>query len=810
MIKNYLKITLRNMVRNKLFTTINIIGMSVSLACCIILFMYTSNELNFDSHHGEDIYRLTSTLKQIDGEVFKTATSSVPIAPVIKEEIPEIVQTARITGSSMFGGKNVIGYEGNSWFIEDGCIADTSLFKILKFDIISGNQNTPIPHPNGIALEKSWAKTIFGDKDPIGQMVKISTNFGTNDFEVTAIYDNSSYDAHLEPTFIISMSNAQWNGFFNVDRTNWVGNNMVFTYLKLTPGADAEKIDKLIHEIFLKNGSEQMKAMGLSKEMDLQPVEAIHTDTDFMINIPNTTDRTFIYVLGSIGILILILACVNYINLSTAQAGKRSLEVGVRKVMGVTPQGLIKQFLGESFLMVLLSMALGLLLVQLAIPYFNQLVNNPVTFTWITLSEIAIYLVSFLILTGLVAGLYPAFYLASFNPHAVLKGRGKDKAGSSFLRRSLVVFQFVISISLISAIIIISNQVDYIKNKDLGFSSDSKLIIPLSSGESSSNYKRIKTIFESNAQVKKVSGSNGIPGTHIINDLLIYKDGQTMNDAIHIYNNTVDLEFPQLLGLELLSGNFFLDYEEDSLSDKVLISESGIQMLGIELEKAPGEMVHFDWEGRTFHFEIVGVVNDIHQFSLHKAIDPLLYTIGNGEEYQYLTIDADLSNFQNLITNLEAHWKEIIKDSPFEYYALNDHLLLQYTSDFNTYSLIKYFAFISIIISCLGLYAMSLFMAEKRYREIGIRKTFGAGVGNIFSMVSTDLSKLILFAFVLSIPITWYGMDQWLESFVFRIEPGIGVYLTAGLISVGIGWFTIGFQSIKAARTNPVDVLRDE
>lgn len=784
--------------------------MSISLACCIVLFIYTKSELNFDKQHGRNIYRLTSELKQIEGETFRTATSSVPIAHTIKEEIPEIIQAARATGSSLFGGKNVIGYDGNSWFIEDGFLADTSIFNILKFDIVAGNKNTPISHNDGIVLEKSWATTVFGDEDPIGQTVKIGTNFGTSDFEVTAVYDKSSFQSHLEPTFIISMANAQWNSFFNLDQTNWVGQNMVFSYLKLIPGANSEKVDQMIHEIFLKNGSEQMKAMGVTKEMDLQPVEAIHTDTDFMINISNTTNLTFIYVLGSIGALILILACVNYINLSTAQAGKRSLEVGIRKVMGVTPRGLIGQFLGESFVIVLISMILGLFFTQLAIPYFNQLIDNPISLTMESFSELAIYLIGFLLFTGIIAGFYPAFYLASFKPQAVLKGRGKDSVGNTLLRKSLVVLQFVISISLISSILIISNQVDYIKNKDLGFEAGTKLIIPLSSEESSGNYELLRNQYKTNSAVLNASGSNGIPGTQIINDLLIYKDGQSMDNAIHIYNNTVDLDYTQVLGMELLSGTFFLDYENDSLSDKILISETGMNMLGFSLDEAPGEMVHFDWEGRTHHFEIVGVVNDIHQFSIHKTIDPIMYTIGDGKQYGYLTIEANLSDFQPLITKLEQQWKEINKETPFEYFGLNDHLLLQYVSDFNTYNLIKYFAFISIIISCLGLYAMSLFIAEKRYKEIGIRKTFGAGVGNIFRMVSSDLSKLIVIAFIISIPITWYGMNQWLDSFAYKITQGPEVYLFAGFISICIGWFTIGYQSIKAARTNPVDVLKEE
>ncbi len=784
--------------------------MSVSLACCIILFIYTKNELNFDRHHGANIYRLTSDIKQIDGEVFKTATSSIPIAPVIKEEIPEILQAGRATGSSLFGGKNIIAFEGNSWFIEDGYIADSAIFGILNFKIIAGNKSTPLSHNDGIVLEKTWAKTIFGNQDPIGKTVKIGTNFGTSDFEVTAVYDKTIYQSHIEPTFIISMANSQWNSFFNIEKTNWVGNNMVFTYLKLTPGADAEKVNQLIHTIFLKNGSEQMKAMGLTKVMHLQPVEAIHTDTDFLININNTTNKTFIYVLASIGVFILILACINYINLSTARAGKRSLEVGIRKVMGVTPKGLIIQFLGESFVIVFLSMVIGILIAKLAIPYFNHLIANPILLTFQTFSEMIVYLVGFLFFTSIIAGFYPAFYLASFKPQSVLKSHSKDSTGNTLLRKSLVVLQFVISICLISSILIISNQVEFIKNKDLGFSADTKLIIPLSSQESSEKYELLRNHFKTNAEVQNVSGSNGIPGTPIMNDLLVYKDGQSMNDALHIYNNTVDIDYPQVLGLKLLGGNYFQDYKKDSVNDKILISETAMKMLGYNPDNASGEMLHFDWEGKTYDFEIVGVVNDIHQFSLHKSIDPIMYSVGNGKQYDYLTIEANLSDFQGLIGKLGTQWKEIVTESPFEYYGLNDHLLLQYKSDFNTFNLIKYFAIISIIISCLGLYAMSLYMAEKKYREIGIRKTFGASVGNIFVMVSTNLSILIVISFIISIPITWYGMKLWLESFAYKITPGFGVFLLAGFISIFIGWFTIGYQSIKAARTNPTDVLKEE
>ena len=810
MIYNYLKVTWRNMSKSKVFTSINLLGMSLSLACCIILFLFAQTELSYDEHHGSDIFRLTSTLTQKDGNVFKTATSSVPIANSIKEEIAGIEDAARITGSSLFGGKNTIAREANSWYVEEGYIADSNIFNVLKYDIILGEREQPLLHNGAVVLEKKWAKTIFGEEDPIGKLIKISSKFGTDDFEVTAIYDKDRFDCHLEPSYFISMSNNQWNNFFNRDRTNWVGNNLVFTYLKLQSGADPDAVDEQIHQVFLKYGSEQMEAMGLSKEMDLQPITSTHTDTDFLINTPGTNSLTYIYVLAFIGIIILLLACVNYINLSTAKAGKRALEVGIRKVMGVSHRGLMKQFLSESILLVFISLLISLLLAKLALPFFNNLIDNPVHLDTESISIVLMYMLIFLVFTGLIAGLYPALYMASFKPQVVLKGRNRDRAGSALLRKVLVILQFAITICLISSILIISQQVEYIKAKELGFSANQKVIIPLSSEESEIEYQTLKNAFSAHSAVFDLSGSDNIPGTPVINDYLIYRDGQTMDDAIHIYNNRVDLGFTEILGLEILSGHDFKDYNRDSTREQILISEKAVRLLDLEVDEAPGQMVYFDWEGRRIEFEILGVVNDIHQFSLHQEIDPMMYVIGNGEQYGYITIKADMSNYQQLIGDLEKDWKSIIEESPFEFYTLNEHMLLQYSRDFNTYSLIKYFAYMSIVISCLGLYAMSLFTAENRFKDIGIRKTFGAGTDKILAMVTMDLSKLILIAFLFSIPITWYGMKEWLDGFAYKISPGIEMYLLGGCISIAIGWMTISYQSIKAALTNPVDVLRNE
>jgi putative ABC transport system permease protein len=757
------------------------------------------------------VYRLVSEMSLSDGESLKVATNSIPIAATFQHEIPEIEIAARATSSSVLGGKNVIQYEDKSWTIEDGFLADTSIFDVLHFNIIKGNKENPLTHHNAIVLEYKWATILFGNEDPIGKLVKISGDFGdTEDFEITAIFDNKTFDSHINPSYFVSMANNQWINYFYRDRTNWIGNNLVYTYLKLQPSANLSELDQKIHEILMKNGGETMKEMGVSKRLFLQPVSEIHTTEGFYANVPDTTNVIFVQVLIFIGIVILILACVNYINLSTAQGGRRALEVGIRKVMGVTSKGLIIQFLGESFIIVFISSLLSLVFAQLALPYFNQLIDKPIEFSSNYYPLMLAYLAGFLIVTGIISGFYPAFYLSSFRPIEVIKGKGKDHHGASILRKGLVVFQFIISIGLISAIIIISKQVNYIKSKELGFNSNSKLVIPLNTNEAANQYAILKDSYSSNAMIRKVTGADAVPGSPIINDRLIYRKGQTAEDAIHIYNNEIDLEFIDMLDMNVLSGMNFQDYNKDTTRSKVLISETGANLLGLNIMDAPGELAYFEFDGIMYIHEIVGVVNDIHQFSLHQDIDPMMYTIGNGRRYQHLILDANMEDFQSLITYLENEWKHVIQETPFSYFVLDDHLMKQYEGDFNTFNLIKFFAVISIIISTLGLYAMSMFLAERRFKEIGIRKAFGADVSNIIIMVSGDLSKLIGIAFIISIPITIFAMNKWLDTFAYKITQGIDIYLISGFITLLVGWLTISYQSLRAARTNPVNVLREE
>lgn len=810
MISNYLKITFRNIMRNKLFSAINILGLSISMACCLLLFLYTSEQLSYDQHHTKRIVRVTSELAQKDGEKMVIGSSSVPVAPVLQEEIPEIEQSVRVMLPSMLGARDLISREDESFYLDNGAVADASFFDIFKYDITNGNAEKPLAHNNAIALEKKVADRLFGNEDPLGKMVKLSSLLGAADFEISAVYNAETYPTHLRPTYVISLQNTHWEAFLGRFTSNWVGNNFLYSYLALDQAANIATVENKIHEIFLRNGGEEMKQMGITKVMHLQQVEDIHTSTDIGMDAFGGKSLVFIQVLMAIGVLILVLACVNYVNLATAQAGNRAMEVGIRKVMGVTSKGLVVQFLGESFVVVFISLLISILVAELALPVFNQLVNDPVSLSSANLWTIGKYLMSFLLVTGLLAGLYPAFYLASFRPARVLKGKNKDKGVTGMLRKGLVVFQFLISIVLISSIIIISEQVEFIQNKDLGFDRKAKLVIPLTTDEAASSYKVLKQRFGSHSSVTAISGSQAVPGSSVITDLLAYRKGQTMDDGIRMYSNVVEYDFLQMFNIPLIAGKYFDGPEKDSLVSRVIINKTAANRLGLDPEEAVGEMLFFDYQDMNLRFLVVGVVNDIHQFSLHSQIDPMMFQLSEGEREQNIVVSVNTADFQSVLDDLKTEWKEVVPNTPFEYFTLEDHVNKLYASDMNTFNLIKYFAVISVVISCLGLYALSMFFAERRFKEIGVRKALGAEVKDILVMVSADLSKLILIAFVLSIPVSFYGMNMWLETFAYRITPGLDTYLLAGAVSVLIGWVTISYQSVRAAMTNPVNVLKDE
>jgi putative ABC transport system permease protein len=522
-----------------------------------------------------------------------------------------------------------------------------------------------------------------------------------------------------------------------------------------------------------------------------------------------------VYILSSIGIFILLIACINFMNLTTAKASQRAGEVGVRKSLGATRKNLIGQFLGESLTIVVAAMLLSIGTVQLILPLFNSLTQKDLSIN----GENILYIVGSLVLIGgftaVVAGSYPAFFLSAFQPAQVLKDKRLSGGSSNWLRRSLVVFQFVISITLISAIVIIQKQLSFIQSKELGFEVDNKIMIPFRSDEAKNQYTQIKNAAKQLSQVKSVSASTSLPSTPLLRDYALYPQGSSLDKAILHRNMSIDENYFKTMGIKLLAGREFI-YETDSMSfdrtdRKIMVNEMSLKELGLDLDKAVGSIIYSEFNGVVAKHEIVGVVSDFHQFSLHENMAPLLFYIHRSPtQYNYLVISANTADAETIVSQLEKTWKEIIPNTPFESAFLSDSVAKQYEEDSRTSLILTIATTLAILISCLGLYGLSIYVAERRVKEIGIRKVMGASVSGIVALLSKEFIKLVIIAFVIAVPLGYYAMNKWLLSFAYRIELNALVFVVAGLISLAIAWLTVSFESIKAAISNPVKSLRNE
>jgi putative ABC transport system permease protein len=566
-------------------------------------------------------------------------------------------------------------------------------------------------------------------------------------------------------------------------------------------------VEKKMNEVLLKHGAEAMKALGLHKTLSLELVKDIYLRSD----VGQSPRITYLYVVASIAAFILLIACINFMNLSTAKATKRAAEIGIRKTLGAFRSSLVSQILGEAMVIVVISIFISLVLVQWALPFFNQLTDKNISFN----SENIIYFISasviITLVTGLVAGSYPAFYLSSFEPAQVLKGKLNLGNSSGRLRQVLVIFQFMIAIALVCGIFIISQQMNFIIEKDLGFDVKAKIVLPLRTKEARNQYDALKKELEKNSDVKAVSGTAYVPGSEIFNDMMFYPDGGNMEKAVDIMRNRVDAGYMELLNMKLIAGRMFTDNREMEKDTKLILNKTAAGRLGFTPEKMVGQNLHFEWQGKKYDFQVIGVMEDFNQASLHGEIKPTLFEMPDStKQYNYIVASLSSTNFEQKIKSIEKIWKSLINDTPFEYSFLDQNIQKQYDEDRRVSSIITSFGLIAMIICSLGLYGLSSYMAERRFKEIGIRKVMGASVSQIVTMMSTEFVKLVLIAFVIAVPLAWYGMSKWLESFAYKISIEWIVFVLAGVVALTIALITVSFESIKSAMGNPVDSLRGE
>ncbi len=808
MFRNYLKIAFRSLMRTKVYSFINISGLSLGIACCLLLSLYVYDEFGYDRHHArlDDLYRIDTQFEANLGNFDKLGSVSPPITMTLKEELPEIEAAARLVPS--FGGQNLIQYEGNKFYEANAFVADSTLFDVLTYEFKEGNPKKALSDANTVVISESMAQKLFGNESALDKSIQISQGGDPVNYKITGVYKKNK--SFLDVNFFTSIMSE---GSGEYIRTNpeaageWAGQNFVGGYIKLAPGHSRAAVEKKINDVLVKYGSEDMKALGFHKTLFLEPVKNIYLKS----MVDKSQRITYIYVIVSIALFILVLACINFMNLSTAKATKRASEIGIRKVMGAVRSSLIRLILGEAMLVVVISIVISIMLVRAVLPVFNQLSGKELSFDGGNIMFFAIALIVLTIITGVAAGSYPAFYISSFQPAEVLKGKFKLGNSSGRLRQGLVVFQFIVAIVLSCGMLVISRQLSYMKDKNLGFDPNAKVIIPLRTADAKKEYESLKTNLEQMSSIKGVAGVGSPPGIRIFNDMAFYMEGSNMDNAVLNLRNNVDAGYIEQLGIKLIAGRTFTSNREAESKGNLIINRASAKKFGMEPEKMIGQKLYFDWQGKNYAFQVIGVVEDYNQTSLKEPIVPIAFQMPeNRDEYGNMIVSINSQAFSESIALIEDSWKKQVNDAPFEYTFLDDNIQKQYDEDRRLSSIITYFTVFALIICCLGLYGLSSFMAERRLKEIGVRKVMGASVSQIVTMMSKEFVKLVILAFVIAAPLAWYAMSKWLQAFEYKMALEVSLFFFAGLTAVVIALLTITYESLRAANADPARTLRNE
>jgi putative ABC transport system permease protein len=629
---------------------------------------------------------------------------------------------------------------------------------------------------------------------------------------VTGVFKSIDKPSHIDARFFLSMKGGDMERFTDQGMTNFANNNMFYSYLQLKPGADIKNLESKFPAFIDKYAGKDLKAQGFGKKQFLTSLDDIHLRSGLEGNVTPPGSLTYLYILASIALFTLLIACINFMNLSTARSSKRSAEVGIRKVLGAEKNSLIRQFLGESVFMSLIAFVFAFTMTQLLIPAFNSVSGKNLSLSF---TENAVIIAAFFLLAviaGLIAGSYPAFYLSSFKPIAVLKGKLSNSLAAVSLRKGLVVFQFVISVALIIASVVISNQMKFLRSADLGFDKDRQIIIPLRSGIAKNMYPAFKNELTKQTQIVSVGASLYNPGIFNPSDNLLYKEGQNMNSAKRTRMNWVDDGYLKTLNMKPVAGRLFSEEFPTDTGFKMILNETGIKEIGFaSAQEAVNKKVYFDFQGTQYGFEVIGVVKDFHFEDLHLPITPYGYQLNStNSSHNYMVVHAKPGDMGGLLKNVEASWHKLNPNEPFEYSFLDDDFQKNYDAENRLSSIVSYFTLIAILICCLGLFGLATFSAEQRIKEIGVRKVLGASVTGIVGLLSKDFLKLVVIAIVIATPLAWYVMHKWLEDFAYRITLQWWTFLLAGIIAAVIAFVTICFQAIRAANANPVKSLRTE
>ncbi|MDL5045947.1 ABC transporter permease, partial [Oscillatoria amoena NRMC-F 0135] len=813
MFKNYFKVAFRSLVKQRIYSSINIFGLSVGIASCLLITLFVTNELSYDRFHAnaDRIYKIALERKYPNHATYY-AIIPHSYAVVIPQDFPEVESAVRMGGP--FNDVLVTYEKGDEeiQFEEDFIMAaDSNFFSFFNIHLIKGDPQRIFSTTNDIVLTESTAKRYFGNDEPIDKTIR----FFNQDFKVTGVSEDIRSNSHMKFDFLV-----KWNDeIFGGSRSNFITFS-AHTYLLLKPGTTPQAVEakfpKLVDtyasaqiESDLGKSWEDYKKEGNGYRYFLQPLPSIHLDpTNIEAKMQPGGNINYVYFLIGVAILIVVIACINFMNLATARSAERAREVGVRKTMGSMKNQLISQFLIESMLICFIATILALLWVQLAIPGFNSLAQKNLVLEFSPL--LALGLTGLILIVGFLAGSYPAFVLSGFNPVVVMKGNFTGSSGGSWLRSGLVVFQFLISISLIIGTLVISRQMEFMQNKSLGFDREQVLLVERAFALQAKTQTFLDEVRKL-AEVERAGGSFAMLGRQ--GDFFGAQfQAEGSSEILTTKSMAIEDGLAETIGFEFVEGRGYSRETRDSLS--IILNETAVKTLGLrdpvgqklnQVQRRP--------EGTVIvPFTIIGVIKDFNFQSLRDPITPLTIqsteTFGPAVGYVYVRIKSN--SMQAAIQNIETLWKEMVPDQPFKYSFLDQNLNANYEAEQRAGAVFGTFSVLAICIACVGLFGLAAYTASLRTKEIGIRKVLGASVSSVVFLLSKDFTKLILIAFIMAVPISWYLMSNWLDGFAYRISLDAGTFLLAGLLAVAIAWITVSYQSIKAAIANPVKSLRSE
>jgi len=801
MFKNYLKITFRNIVKHKGHSLINILGLAIGMACCILILLYVGYELSFDRYHENtnNIYRLGIDAT-MGGRNLKVPFANVPVTPAMINEFPEVVNAVRLDDES-----KIIASFGDRQFYEDNVFyADNSIFEVFSFPLLKGDERNALKAPFTIVLTEQTARKYFGDDEPIG---KIITFDNKDDYRVTGVMKNVPSNSHFTFDMLCSFE-TQIKKDPAIAET-WM-NFSCFAYLLFENNCDIEKFKQKLPSFVDAHMGEVISSIGGTLIYVIEPLADIHLHSTMDIETPGSSDIRYIYVFTIIAVSILLIAYINFINLITARSTLRAKEIGIRKTMGASKYMLAKQFIGESITYSFLALIISLIIVELLLPVFGSISDCDVSLNNSNIIWLLPALILSAIFLGLIAGIYPAFHLSSYRPVTALKGGLLTGTAKSRLRGALVVGQFAISIALIAGTIIIFSQLQFMKNKSLGFNKNRVLIIGDKGLEDFESSDVIREKLLSIDGVVNVATASEIPGEFLSVSVYI-PEGFSEDESEMMSTIYVDHDFIPTLEMELAEGRNFLPNSRKDMEESALINEAAVRKFGWESGlgktiKVSGDGDEMDtWEERN----IIGVIKDYHMISLHKAIEPLYIDYSNND-FDRVMVKIKLGDISGTVGKIEKIWQDIMPDKPFDYYFLDQRFDVQYRKEERLSAILLYFTSLAIFIACLGLYGMSSFTIEQRTKEIGIRKVLGASITGIAGLMTRNFLMLVVISNIIAWPVAYFAVKRWLENFAYRVKLNIVMFLIAGAIALIVALITISSQAIKAAQANPVDTLRHE